>query len=71
MICAGSPRENNMPIVELPGAPEHVLGVCRLTGATCVVIDLPRPRTLEDTFEPAFIDIVHALRNEISTVRAA
>ena len=32
---------------------------------------LPRPRTLEDTFEPAFVDIVHGLRDSISAVRAA
>jgi len=34
-------------------------------------IDLPRPRTLEDTFAPEFVDIVHHLRDQISTVRAA
>ena len=34
-------------------------------------IDLPRPRTLEATFEPGFVDIVHELRNQISEVRAA
>jgi len=34
-------------------------------------VDLARPRTLETTFEPHFIDIVHELRNEISQVRAA
>ena len=28
-------------------------------------IDLPRPRTLETTFEPAFVDIVHELRERI------
>ncbi|OJY37426.1 MAG: nitrate ABC transporter ATP-binding protein, partial [Rhizobiales bacterium 65-9] len=28
-------------------------------------IDLPRPRTLESTFEPAFVDIVHELRERI------
>jgi NitT/TauT family transport system ATP-binding protein len=32
---------------------------------------LPRPRTLESTFEPAFVDIVHGLRDSISAVRAA
>jgi NitT/TauT family transport system ATP-binding protein len=32
---------------------------------------LARPRTLEDTFEPAFVDIVHGLRHSISAVRAA
>lgn len=34
-------------------------------------VDLARPRTLETTFEPAFIDIVHELRERISEVRAA
>ena len=34
-------------------------------------IDLPRPRTLETTFEPGFVDIVHELRASISEVRAA
>ncbi len=34
-------------------------------------IPLPRPRTLETTFEPAFIDIVHTLRDAISKVRTA
>ncbi len=29
-------------------------------------VDLPRPRTLETTFEPRFIDIVHGLRERIS-----
>ena len=29
-------------------------------------VDLPRPRTLETTFEPDFIDIVHDLRERIS-----
>ena len=28
-------------------------------------IDLPRPRTLASTFEPAFVDIVHGLRDRI------
>jgi NitT/TauT family transport system ATP-binding protein len=28
-------------------------------------IDLPRPRTLETTFEPHFVDIVHELRDRI------
>lgn len=32
-------------------------------------VDLPRPRTLATTFEPAFVDIVHELRDEISRVR--
>ena len=34
-------------------------------------IDLPRPRTLEMTFEPAFVEIYHELRDAISEVRAA
>ncbi|HEX6142048.1 MAG TPA: ABC transporter ATP-binding protein [Geminicoccaceae bacterium] len=34
-------------------------------------VDLPRPRTLETTFEPAFVDLVHVLRDDISRVRAA
>jgi NitT/TauT family transport system ATP-binding protein len=34
-------------------------------------VDRPRPRTLEDTFEPGFVDIVHRLRESISAVRAA
>ncbi|GIK80305.1 MAG: ABC transporter ATP-binding protein [Pseudorhodoplanes sp.] len=29
-------------------------------------IDIPRPRTLETTFTPQFIDIVHSLREKIS-----
>jgi len=33
-------------------------------------LGLPRPRTLETTFEPAFVDIVHGLRDAISQVRA-
>ena len=28
-------------------------------------IDLPRPRTIASTFEPAFVDIVHELRDRI------
>jgi NitT/TauT family transport system ATP-binding protein len=34
-------------------------------------VEVPRPRTLEGTFAPAFVDIVHELREEISRVRAA
>jgi NitT/TauT family transport system ATP-binding protein len=33
-------------------------------------VGLPRPRTLDTTFEPAFVDIVHGLRDAISRVRA-
>ncbi len=29
-------------------------------------IDIPRPRTLQTTFEPRFVDIVHGLRERIS-----
>jgi len=34
-------------------------------------IDLPRPRTLETTFEPGFVDIVHELRERIVKEYAA
>jgi NitT/TauT family transport system ATP-binding protein len=34
-------------------------------------IDLPRPRTLTSTFEPAFVDIVHELRDRIHQEHAA
>jgi NitT/TauT family transport system ATP-binding protein len=33
-------------------------------------VPLPRPRTLADSFEPHFVDIVHELRNKISEARA-
>jgi NitT/TauT family transport system ATP-binding protein len=33
-------------------------------------IDLPRPRTLESTFDATFVEIVHMLRDKISEVRA-
>ncbi len=32
-------------------------------------VDLPRPRSVESTFDKAFIDLVHAIRSEISRVR--
>jgi len=32
-------------------------------------VDLPFPRTLEDTFKPAFVDLVHDLRDHISRER--
>jgi NitT/TauT family transport system ATP-binding protein len=32
-------------------------------------VDLPRPRTVESTFEKDFIDLVHIIRSEISRVR--
>ncbi len=34
-------------------------------------VALPRPRTLESTFDQDFIDLVHALRDHIGEVRAA
>lgn len=34
-------------------------------------VPLPRPRTLESTFDQDFIDLVHALRDHIGEVRAA
>jgi NitT/TauT family transport system ATP-binding protein len=33
-------------------------------------VDLPRPRTIETTFEPKFIEIVHSIRNEIAQIRS-
>jgi NitT/TauT family transport system ATP-binding protein len=33
-------------------------------------VDLPRPRTLDDTFRPDFVELVHAMRDCISTQRA-
>jgi NitT/TauT family transport system ATP-binding protein len=33
------------------------------------VVDLPRPRTLETTYEPAFVSLVHDLREHISAAR--
>lgn len=32
-------------------------------------VDLPRPRTLDTTFDPGFVDIVHTIRNEIAQIR--
>jgi NitT/TauT family transport system ATP-binding protein len=32
-------------------------------------VDLPRPRTVESTFEKDFIDLVHLIRSEISRLR--
>jgi NitT/TauT family transport system ATP-binding protein len=32
-------------------------------------VDIPRPRTLESTFDKAFIELVQAIRSEISRVR--
>jgi NitT/TauT family transport system ATP-binding protein len=32
-------------------------------------VGLPRPRTVESTFDKSFIDLVHAIRTEISRVR--
>lgn len=32
-------------------------------------IDLPRPRTLDSTFDPRFVEIVHHIRGEIAQVR--
>ena len=32
-------------------------------------VNLPRPRTLQSTFDPAFIEIVQKIRNEIAQVR--
>ena len=35
------------------------------------VVGLPRPRDLEVTYTPEFIDIVHELRGHIAQARAA
>jgi NitT/TauT family transport system ATP-binding protein len=32
-------------------------------------IDLPRPRNLDMTFEPKFIEVVHGIRNQIALAR--
>jgi NitT/TauT family transport system ATP-binding protein len=32
-------------------------------------VDLPRPRTLETTFMPEFVSLVHDLREHISAAR--
>jgi len=32
-------------------------------------VDLPRPRTVESTFEPAFVDLVHKIRSQIAQAR--
>jgi NitT/TauT family transport system ATP-binding protein len=34
------------------------------------IVDLPRPRDLEVTYTPAFVDIVHELRGHIRQARA-
>ncbi|HYF06990.1 MAG TPA: ABC transporter ATP-binding protein, partial [Acetobacteraceae bacterium] len=33
-------------------------------------VPFPRPRTLETTYEPAFVALVHELRDHISAARA-
>lgn len=33
-------------------------------------IELPRPRTLESTFSPAFVDVVHRIRGDIAQARS-
>lgn len=33
-------------------------------------VDLPRPRTVESTFDPAFVDVVHRIRGQIAQERA-
>ncbi len=32
-------------------------------------VDLPRPRTVETTFDPAFVDLVHNIRSQIAEAR--
>jgi NitT/TauT family transport system ATP-binding protein len=41
--------------------PGKIIGVHR--------VDLPRPRTVDSTFDPAFVEIVHRIRGEIAQVR--
>ena len=45
----------------MSGRPGHVISTHR--------VDLPRPRTIESTFDPAFIEIVHNIRSEIAHTR--
>jgi NitT/TauT family transport system ATP-binding protein len=45
----------------MSGRPGHVVASHR--------VDLPRPRTIETTFDPAFNEIVHEIRREISDER--
>lgn len=33
-------------------------------------VDLPRPRSLDDTYRPEFVSLVHAIRDQISQVRS-
>jgi NitT/TauT family transport system ATP-binding protein len=33
-------------------------------------VEMPRPRTVETTFEPGFVDLVHALRQRIAELRS-
>jgi NitT/TauT family transport system ATP-binding protein len=32
-------------------------------------VEIPRPRTIETTFDPAFVEIVHTIRNQIAQIR--
>jgi len=51
---------------------DTVYVMCRRPGRIVVTkrIEIPRPRTLETTFEPHFVDIVHELRAQISQEHA-
>ncbi len=33
-------------------------------------VDIPRPRSLDDTYKPEFVSLVHAIRDQISQVRS-
>jgi NitT/TauT family transport system ATP-binding protein len=33
-------------------------------------VDIPRPRSLDDTYKPVFVSLVHAIRDQISQVRS-
>jgi NitT/TauT family transport system ATP-binding protein len=48
-------------IFVMSARPGHIISTRR--------VELPRPRTLESTFDPAFIDIVHHVRGEIAHER--
>jgi NitT/TauT family transport system ATP-binding protein len=51
---------------------DRVLVMSRRPGRIVLdrAVDLPRPRTLADTFDPHFVAIVHQIRDTISEVRA-
>jgi NitT/TauT family transport system ATP-binding protein len=48
-------------IFVMSARPGRVIGTHR--------VDLPRPRTVETTFDPAFVDLVHKIRSQIAEAR--